>query len=325
MGPYLLRRLITFIPMLLAITVITFVVANLAPGDPVTALISPEDQLREKDLERMRAAMGLDRPMPVRYVVWIKEIALGNFGWSYFTKQPVMDRIVPRLLPTLELTGVALVISLVVGVGFGVISALRQYSFWDYFLSIVSLIGLSIPTFFFGLVALLVFGLIWPILPVYGMSSYDSNMSVFGKIGDNHVHVVLPASVLSIDLVGTNTRYARTAMLEVLGADYIRTARAKGLSNWVVFGRHAFRNALLPIITITSLRLPLLLGGAVVIEVVFSWPGLGQLSVDAIHQRDYPVLMALTLFLSTLVLASNLIADILYAYADPRIRYGEVT
>ena len=310
--------------MLLGITVITFAVANLAPGDPLSALISPEDQLREQDLERMRAAMGLDRPAPVRYVVWVKELVQGNFGFSYFTKQPVLDRIIPRLGPTIELTGVALVISLIVGVGFGVVSALRQYSFWDYGLSVLSLIGLSIPTFFFGLVALLVFGLIWPVLPVFGMSSGEPDLSLMGKIWDNLSHTILPAGVLSIDLVATNTRYARTAMLEVLGADYIRTARAKGLSNWVVFGRHAFRNALLPIITITSLRLPLLLGGAVVIEVVFSWPGLGQLSVDAIHQRDYPVLMALTLFLSTLVLLSNLMADVLYAYADPRIRYGDV-
>ena len=308
--------------MLFGITIITFLVANLAPGDPISALISPEDQLREEDLERMRKALGLDKPIPVRYVIWVKELVTGNFGFSYFTKQPVMDRVGPRLLPTIELTGIALVLSLLTGVVFGVISALRQYSFWDYALSVLSLIGLSIPTFFFGLVALLLFGLIWPILPVYGMSSGEET-TLLGKIIDNLRHIILPALILSIDLVATNTRYARTAMLEVLGADYVRTARSKGLSDWVVFGRHGLRNALLPIITITSLRLPLLLGGAIVIEIVFSWPGLGQLSVDAIHQRDYPVLMALTLFLSTMVLASNLVADILYAYADPRIRYGE--
>ena len=322
MGSYLLRRLTLFIPMLIGITIITFLVANLAPGDPVSALISPEDQLREEDLERMRKALGLDKPIPVRYVIWVKELVTGNFGFSYFTKQPVMDRIGPRLLPTIELTGIALVLSLLMGVVFGVISALRQYSFWDYALSVLSLIGLSIPTFFFGLVALLLFGLIWPILPVFGMSSGEET-TLLGKIIDNLRHIILPALILSIDLVATNTRYARTAMLEVLGADYVRTARSKGLSNWVVFLRHGLRNALLPIITITSLRLPLLLGGAIVIEIVFSWPGLGQLSVDAIHQRDYPVLMALTLFLSTMVLASNLVADVLYAYADPRIRYGE--
>ena len=322
MGSYLLRRLTLFIPMLIGITIITFLVANLAPGDPISALISPEDQLREEDLERMRKALGLDKPIPVRYVIWVKELVTGNFGFSYFTKQPVMDRVGPRLLPTIELTGIALVLSLLTGVVFGVISALRQYSFWDYALSVLSLIGLSIPTFFFGLVALLLFGLIWPILPVYGMSSGEET-TLLGKIIDNLRHIILPALILSIDLVATNTRYARTAMLEVLGADYVRTARSKGLSDWVVFGRHGLRNALLPIITITSLRLPLLLGGAIVIEIVFSWPGLGQLSVDAIHQRDYPVLMALTLFLSTMVLASNLVADILYAYADPRIRYGE--
>ena len=162
MGSYLLRRLTLFIPMLIGITIITFLVANLAPGDPVSALISPEDQLREEDLERMRKALGLDKPIPVRYVIWVKELVTGNFGFSYFTKQPVMDRIGPRLLPTIELTGIALVLSLLMGVVFGVISALRQYSFWDYALSVLSLIGLSIPTFFFGLVALLLFGLIWP-------------------------------------------------------------------------------------------------------------------------------------------------------------------
>ena len=323
MASYLLRRLALFVPMLLGITMITFVIANLAPGDPISALISPEDQLREEDLERMRRALGLDRPVPVRYLVWVKELITGNFGYSYFTKQPVLDRVIPRLWPTVELTGVALLISLVVGVGFGVISALRQYSVWDYTLSVLSLIGLSIPTFFFGLVALLFFGLLWPVLPVFGMSSGETDLTLMEKIWDNLRHTLLPASVLSIDLIATNTRYARTAMLDVLGADYIRTARSKGLDEWIVMGRHAFRNAVLPIITITSLRLPLLLGGAVVIEVVFSWPGLGQLSVDAIHQRDYPVLMALTLFLSTLVLVSNLMADVLYAYADPRIRYDD--
>ena len=168
--------------MLIGITIITFLVANLAPGDPVSALISPEDQLREEDLERMRKALGLDKPIPVRYVIWVKELVTGNFGFSYFTKQPVMDRIGPRLLPTIELTGIALVLSLLMGVVFGVISALRHYSFWDYALSVLSLIGLSIPTFFFGLVALLLFGLIWPILPVYGMSSGEGMSPEIGVV-----------------------------------------------------------------------------------------------------------------------------------------------
>ena len=167
--------------MLLGITMITFLIANLAPGDPISALISPEDQLNEEDLERMRRALGLDKPIPIRYVIWVKELVTGNFGFSYFTKQPVLDRVIPRLLPTIELTGVALLISLLVGVGFGVISALRQYSVWDYSLSVLSLIGLSIPTFFFGLVALLVFGLLWPVLPVFGMSSGETDLSLDGQ------------------------------------------------------------------------------------------------------------------------------------------------
>ena len=316
MGSYILRRVAVFVPMLLAITLITFVVANVAPGDPVTAMINPEDQLREGDLERMREALGLNKPIPVRYGIWLKELFQGNFGYSTFTRRPVLERVGGRIWPTLELTGAALLISSVVGLLFGVLAALRQYSIRDYTLTVTSLVGLSIPTFFFGLVALLLFGSWWQVLPVFGMSSGTGEFS----LSDNLRHLILPAGVLSLDLMAQNTRYARTAMLEVLNSDYVTTARAKGLPEFVVIGRHALRNALLPLITITTLRLPILLGGAIVVESVFSWPGLGLLSVDAIHQRDYPTVMGLTFFVSTLVLSANLLADILYAFADPRIR-----
>ena len=322
MGSYLLRRLTLFIPMLFGITIITFLVANLAPGDPISALISPDDQLREDDLERMRKALGLDKPIPVRYVIWVKELVTGNFGFSYFTKQPVMDRVGPspaahhrahRSRPrpiAVDGTGVR----------------------GNFCASPLQFLGLRVkhcvtdrPLHTHVLLRPRRVTFVWASLAsIAGVRNVQRRGNTLpGKIIDNLEHIILPALILSIDLVATNTRYARTAMLEVLAADYVRTARSKGLSNWVVFLRHGLRNALLPIITITSLRLPLLLGGAIVIEIVFSWPGLGQLSVDAIHQRDYPVLMALTLFLSTMVLASNLVADVLYAYADPRIRYGE--
>lgn len=316
MSGYILRRLLVFIPMLLGITVITFVVANVAPGDPVTALISPEDQLLEEDLERMREALGLNKPIPVRYLLWLREMVTGNFGYSTYTGRQVLERVGSRIWPTLELTGAALLISTVVGFLFGVLAALKQYSFRDHALTVTSLVGLSIPTFFFALVALLIFGSIWQVLPVFGMGREVEGFS----IGNNLYHLILPATILSMDLMAQNTRYSRTAMLEVMRADYVTTARAKGLSEYVVIGRHAFRNALLPLITITSLRLPILLGGAIVVETMFSWPGLGLLSVDAIHQRDYPTIQGLTLIVSTLVLAANLLADILYAYADPRIR-----
>ncbi len=319
MVSYIVRRSLIFIPMLLGITLITFVVANLAPGDPITAMLSPEDQLNEEDLDRMREALGLNKPIPVRYALWLGQLVQGNFGYSYFTGRPVIERVGGRIWATLELTGAALLISTVMGFLFGVLAALRQYSRWDYTLTVSSLVGLSIPTFFFALVALLVFGSIWQVMPVFGMTS--STTGEF-SITDNLYHLILPASILSLDLMAQNTRYARTAMLEVLRADYITTARAKGLAEYVVMGRHAFRNALLPLITITSLRLPILLGGAIVVETMFSWPGLGLLSIDAIHQQDYPTVMGLTFFVSALVLGANLLADVLYAFADPRIRYA---
>ena len=318
MGVYILRRVAIFFPMLLGISLITFVVANVAPGDPVTAMISPEDQLLEADLERMREALGLNKPLPVRYGLWLGQLAQGNFGYSTFTGRPVLERVGERIWPTLELTGAALLISTVVGFLFGILAALRQYSFRDYALTLTSLFGLSIPTFFFALAAILVLGSIWQVFPVFGMSSGTGGFSIW----DNLYHLILPATVLSLDLMAQNVRYARTAMLEVMKSEYVTTARAKGLSERVVIGRHALRNALLPLITITTLRLPILLGGAIVIETMFSWPGLGLLSVNAIRERDYATVMGLTFFVSALVLAANLLADILYAFADPRIRYS---
>ena len=221
-----------------------------------------------------------------------------------------------RMFATLELTSSALVISTILGTLFGIISALRQYSFYDYGLSIVSLFGISIPTFFFALVALYIFSLKLHLIPSFGMYRADQGFTILSNLH----HLAMPAFILSIDSMAGNTRYARTAMLEVLKADYVTTARAKGLAEYVVIGRHAFRNALLPMITISTLRLPGLIGGAVLIEVMFSWPGMGLLSIEAIFKRDYPILMGLTFFSATLVLYANLLADILYAFADPRIR-----
>jgi peptide/nickel transport system permease protein len=315
-GGFLLQRFLIAIPLLLAISVVTFGFINLAPGDPITAMISPEDQLQEADLERMREVLGLNKPLPVRYVLWLGQAVQGNFGYSYTTGEPVLDRIGDRLWPTLELMGASLLISTVLGVLFGIIAALRVYTFWDYALSVLSLFGLSIPGFFFALVALYVFSARLEILPAFGMSSRTDSTPVL----DNLHHLILPATVLSLELTASLTRYSRSAMLEVLRADYVMTARAKGLSEYVTIARHAFRNALLPLITIVSLRMPLLLGGAIIIESMFQWPGMGLLSLQAIQQRDYPVLMGLTFVTAALVLISNLLADVFYAIADPRIR-----
>ena len=321
MGGYIVRRFLIAIPMVIGISVITFVLANLAPGDPITALMNPEEMaiMSDEFMEARRRQLGLDKPIPVRYVIWLGQIARGNFGFSFATGQPVLSSIGARFGPTLELTFTALFIGTVGGVILGVLAALRQYSAYDYALSFLSLIGLSIPVFFMALIGLFLLVFKLPLFPSHGMAS---ELGVPFNLGDNLYHLALPASVLSIELLAVSTRFARTAMLEVLHSDFVTTARAKGLSEWQVVGRHAFRNAALPLITITSLRLPLLFSGALIIEQMFAWPGMGRLTVSAIYNTDYPVLMGLTFFIAVSVLASNLLADILYAVADPRIRTG---
>jgi peptide/nickel transport system permease protein len=319
MKKYILRRIIISLPMLLGISIITFTFINLAPGDPISAMIDPEEFQGLEDAQKMRESLGLDKPIPVRYVLWLGEVLQGNFGFSYMSRRPVLDIIKSRMLATLELTTTGLIIATVLGTVFGVIAALRQYSAYDYTLSIASLFGISIPTFFFALVALYIFSLKLHLIPSYGMYNAADGFTIMGNLH----HLIMPAFILSIDSMSGNTRYARTAMLEVMNADYVTTARAKGLTEYVVIARHAFRNALLPMITITTLRLPGLIGGAILIEVMFSWPGMGLLSIKSITNRDYPILMGLTFFSAALVLYANLLADILYAYADPRIRVSE--
>ncbi len=316
MRKYIIRRIIISLPMLLGISIITFTFINLAPGDPISAMIDPEEFQGLEDAQKMRESLGLDKPIPVRYVLWLKEVLQGNFGFSYMSRRPVLDIITSRMLATLELTTTGLVIATVLGTVFGVIAALRQYSAYDYTLSVASLFGISIPTFFFALIALYIFSLKLHWIPSFGMYNASEGFTILGNLH----HLVMPAFILSIDSMSGNTRYARTAMLEVMNADYVTTARAKGLTEYVVIARHAFRNALLPMITITTLRLPGLIGGAILIEVMFSWPGMGLLSIKSITNRDYPILMGLTFFSASLVLYANLLADILYAYADPRIR-----
>ncbi len=316
MGRYVLRRLSVSLPLLLVISIIAFTFMNLAPGSPIDAMINPSLGLTKEQEQNMREALGLNKPLPVRYVLWLGQAVQGNLGYSYNSHTPVRDRIGERLWPTLELMGAALLVSTVVGTLFGVVAAVRAYSAWDYALGVLSLLGFCIPSFFLALIGLYVFSARLQLLPAFGMAKSATDFSLV----DNLYHLILPATILSVELMATLTRYTRSAMLEVLNADYVTTARAKGLAHLTVIGRHAFRNALLPLITIISLRLPVLVGGAIVIEAIFQWPGMGQLSVQAIQQRDYPVLMGLTIMISVIVLLANLVADVLYAYADPRIR-----
>ena len=301
--------------MLLGITIIAFTFMNVAPGDPVTAMIDPQ-QGSSINIEELRARYGLNQPLPLRYGIWLKEVVSGNFGYSYTTGQPVVRRIGERIPATLELMGTALVFSTVVGCALGIAAALTRYSALETALGVLSTIWISVPAFFFALVALYIFALRLQVLPTFGMNTPGSDDPV-----EHLKHLVMPVMVLSLEAVAATMRYTRSAMLDVLGQDYVVTARAKGLAEAVVTLRHAFRNALLPVITVISLRVPVLLGGAVVIEYVFQWPGMGTLALLSIQQRDYPILMGLTLMTASLVLLSNLLADVLYAYADPRIRY----
>ncbi len=321
MTKYIVRRVLISVPVLVVITILTYAFINLAPGDPISAMsdgldITAGGGMQGVATEAQRKRFGLDKPWPVRYVLWLRELATGNLGRSYATGEPVLTEIGRRMVPTLELTSIALVLSTVFGTLFGVIAALKQYSAYDYGLSIAALFGVSIPGFFFALLCLYLFVAVLGWFPSHGMNTYGQPFSIW----DNLYHLILPASVLAIESMAGMTRYGRTAMLEVMKSDYVTTARSKGLTEYVVIGRHAFSNALLPLITISTLRLPFLFGGAILIEFMFAWPGMGQLSITAVRNRDYTMLMGLALFIAVIVLVANLLADILYAYADPRIR-----
>jgi peptide/nickel transport system permease protein len=315
MQQYLIRRLLITVPVLFGITILCYLILSLTPGDPVQMLISPT--ISEADIEIKRRALGLDQPVAVRYVRWLGELTRGNLGYSFSSGVPVTRRVGERIGPTLTLTVTALALSYLIAIPIGVIVATRRYSWIDYVATFVAFLGISLPTFFLGLAGIYVFALRWPVLPVGGTETLGGD----GGTGDLIYHLVLPASVLAVAGAGALMRYVRSSMLDVLGQDYVRTARAKGVIEAVVRRRHALRNALIPVITIAGLQLPGLLAGAVVTEQIFEWPGMGRLTIEAINQRDYPVLMGITLVTALLVAAGSLLADLAYSIVDPRIRY----
>ncbi len=315
MQRYLIRRLLITGPILLGITVLSYLIMSLTPGDPVLMLISPSTS--RADVEIQRRALGLDQPVYVRYVKWLNELAHGNLGYSFSSGAPVTRRVGERLQPTLKLTVTALLLSYLIAIPIGVLVATRRYTWIDYVATFFAFIGISLPTFFLGLAGIYIFGLRLRWLPVGGLMTLGGE----GGVVDSLLHLALPATVLAVAGAGALTRYVRSSMLEVLGQDYVRTARAKGLIEPVVLRRHALRNALIPVITLAGLQLPALLAGAVITEQVFQWPGMGLLTIEAINQRDYPVLMGITLITALLVTAGNLLADLTYSIVDPRIRY----
>ncbi|MGN6757256.1 MAG: ABC transporter permease [Thermomicrobiales bacterium] len=319
MGRYLLTRVLINIPVLIGITLATYFIINLAPGDPVTAMVSPETValLGPDYLQQQREQLGLNKPLPVRYVLWLKEIAKGNLGFSLTDRQPIAGKIAERLGPTLKLMGAALLIGIAVAIPLGILSALRQYSFLDYVATGAAFGAISIPSFFLALGAIFIFALKLGWLPVAGMTTVGQP----GSFLDSLKHLVLPACILGLGEAAPLIRYTRSSMLEVIRQDYVTTARAKGLRERAVIYRHALRNALIPLVTVVALGLPRLLGGTVIIETVFAWPGMGLLAITAVRGRDYPVIMAINLISAVMIVVSNLLADVIYAVIDPRIKY----
>jgi len=277
--------------------------------------VSPEELKRAKD------NIGLNDPFFVQYFNWMSEIAKGNLGYTVKTGEPVAKLIVERLPATLILTGTAFVLAFVLGVPLGVYSATHRYKIPDYVLTVFAFIGISVPSFFLGLGAIFIFALKLGWLPASGITTIGADYKGIALFLDYLKHVSMPAIVLALPTIAVVMRFTRSSMLEVLNQDFIRTAKSKGVSTRVVHLKHALRNALIPVITIFGLSIPFLFGGAYITEYIFNWPGMGSLGIQAIEGREYPVIMALNLFTSTLVMMGNLTADIMYAWADPRIRY----
>lgn len=316
MFQYIIRRILIAIPVLFGVTIFNFFIINLAPGNPVDMYVSPD--ATAEDIEIKKEALGLNDPIYIQYLRWLENLFKGDFGFSYSTYEPVTNMIFERLGPTLILMGASLIIAYLIAIPIGIISSTKQYSWIDYLTTTFSFLGVSIPNFFLGLGGIYVFAIIFQILPTGGMNTLGGN----GGFMDTFLHLLMPAIVLGTGIAGSMVRYVRSSMLEVLGQDYLRTARAKGLGEFIVTNKHALRNALIPIITIIGMDIPLLIGGAVVTEQIFQWPGLGQLTIQSIGSRDYSVLMAINLMAAVAVLFSNLLTDILYSVADPRIKYN---
>lgn len=318
MGRYIQRRLLITIPILVAITAIIFGLLQLTPGDPLDAYLSPDIVLSQAQRDAARHELGLDRPAPIRYVFWLREVAKGNLGYRIKTGESVGKVIKQRIVPTLSLMGSGLAIGIILGVVLGVISAVKQYSVLDFLLTIFAFLGASTPAFFAGLLGLYLFALRLGWFPAGGLATPGVPYSFW----DHVYHLILPALMLSLFQISSIMRYTRSAMLGVLTQDYIRTAQAKGLSRRVTVGSHALRNALIPIVTVVGATIPALVGGAVFLESIFSWPGMGTLYLDAIAGRDYPLIMGITFIIATVILFANLLTDLAYAFIDPRIRYG---
>ncbi|SMF21344.1 peptide/nickel transport system permease protein [Paenibacillus barengoltzii] len=316
MTEYLIRRLLQSVLVIFLITVVTFLLIHAAPGGPTQVFLAPG--LSPEAFEQQKQNLGLDKPLPVQYLRWVGDLLQGDLGYTFKNHLPVGDLLWPRIGNTFVLMGSAWLLTLIIALPWGIYNSTKEYGLSDQTASFISYIGFAMPTFWFGILLQQWFSLGLDWLPLSDMHSRGKEDSLLDLL----LHLVLPITVLSLGFLASYIKYARASMLEVLEMDYIRTARAKGVKERKVVFRHALRNALIPIITILGLDLPLLVGGAALTENVFNWPGMGRLYVEMATAREYSVLMAITIVTSVMVILGSLLADILYAIVDPRVKLG---
>lgn len=322
MGRYVLRRLLMVPLLLFGVTTVTFALVHVSPGSPLDDLLVTIPGITPDDLARIERSLGLHDPLWRQYLNWLADVARGDLGLSLQNARPVRAQIFERLPNTLLLTGAAMTVSLLIAIPVGVLAAVRRNSIFDQIATIASTVGFAVPSFWIGLLLILFFSVQaskwgWPALPSSGMRSVTGDQGLTDRLE----HLVMPVTALAIGQVADSLRFVRGQMLEVLGRDYIRTARSKGLREKTVIYRHAFRNAMLPLVTLIGLSIPQLIAGAAITETIFSWPGIGRLTVDAARGHDYTMIMGATIVVGGVSLLSTLITDLVYAVVDPRISY----
>lgn len=315
MVKFIIKRFLQMIPMLLLISFIVFAALELTGVDPLNYLLTPEMAESYDNIEALRESMGLNDPLIIRYFRWIIDLLKGDFGYSIVSGSSISQILKTRLPATFELAFLSLLLSTILGVGIGIISAIKQNSIIDYFGRILSVLGQSIPQFFFGICIIQIFSIKLGIFPAFGRTSPDV-VNIWGRLS----HLVLPTFTLTLSMCAVLMRYARNTMISVINSDYIKTARSKGIPEWKVYLKHGFRNSMRPVLVILCFRIPLLIGGSVIIESVFSWPGIGNVIMSSVVASDYPVVLVSTLMISASILFASFLVDIITALLDPRVR-----
>ncbi|MBW2093743.1 MAG: ABC transporter permease [Deltaproteobacteria bacterium] len=315
MFQFILKRLVQAIPLLIGVSIIGFAMMHLAPGGPL-AVYTLNPTITAQDIARIKQIFGLDQPMYIQYFKWAYGMFTGNWGYTFFGGRPVLNVILERVPATFILMGSGMSLAVIIGMLIGILGAVRRYSVFDYLATTGAMVALSFPTFWFGLMTIFLFSLKLGWLPSGGMFTLGGEEGILDLL----THLILPAVVLALVLVAQWSRYTRSSFLEVINQDYIRTARSKGLSGRRILFRHAFPNALAPLVTLAGIQLPWLFSGALVTETIFGWPGMGRLFVDALTMKEYPVLMGMIMITAMAVIIGNLFADVINAMIDPRLR-----